>query len=89
MKHKENFIGYIRLHELERGGVLEISCAVSPEYRNQKYGQRILEVLSNYLLENYKEIEKLKGVIDKSNYESKKMASSVGFSLENQDDFYS
>ncbi len=88
IKYKKDFIGYIRLGELQRNGSLSIECAVSPDYRNQKLGKKIIEILAQYLLDNRCEIQKLRGVIEKSNYASCKMALSAGFIEEKRDDQY-
>lgn len=88
VKFHDDFVGYIRLEELDRVGNLNLQCAVSPDFRNQKLGGKILEEISNYILENYQEVKKLKGVIDRSNYASKAMANRVGFQEESRDDNY-
>ncbi len=79
VKYKNDFVGYIRLEELRWDGTLNIEWAVSPEFRNQKLGRKIISTLSNYILENYEKVKKLRGVIDKSNYASKNMALRSGF----------
>lgn len=88
VKYKEEFVGYIRLGNVKWDGTLDIEWAVSPEFRNQKLGRRIVSSLSNYIFENFEEVKKLRGVIDKSNYASKKMASSIGFIEEKVDSEY-
>lgn len=85
IKYKDEFVGYIRLESLDWAGNLNIQCAVSPEFRNQKLGSKILEEISNYILENMEEVKKLRGVIEKNNYASKAMATKVGFIEENRD----
>lgn len=79
VKYKEEFIGYIRLENLRGDGILNIQWAVSPEFRNQKYGKIIIETVSKYILENFNKVKKLRGVIDKSNYASRKVAKNAGF----------
>lgn len=79
VKYKSEFVGYIRLENLRWDGTLNIEWAVSPEYRNQKYGKIIVETISNYILEHFEEVKKLRGVIDKSNYASRKVALNSGF----------
>lgn len=85
VKYKDEFVGYIRLEELDWAGNLNIQCAVSPEFRNQKLGSKILEEISNFILDNIKEVKKLRGIIERSNYASKAMASKVGFVEESRD----
>lgn len=84
VKYKSEFVGYIRLESLRWDGTVDIELAVSPEYRNQKYGKIILETVSDYILEHFEEVKKIRGVIDKSNYASKKVALNSGF-LEESD----
>lgn len=88
VKYKNDFVGYIRLEELIWNGTLNIQMAVSPEFRNQKLGSNILKVLSDYLLENYEEIIKLRGIIEKRNKHSKLMAERAGFIEEKKEDDY-
>lgn len=88
VKYKEEFVGYIRLENLKWNGTLNIEWAVSPEFRNQKLGRRIVSSLSDYIFTNYEEVKKLRGVIDKSNYASRKMANSIGFVEEKVDSEY-
>lgn len=73
------------MEELDWAGNLNIQCAVSPEFRNQKLGSKILEEISNYILDNMEEVKKLRGVIERSNYASKAMACKVGFVEESRD----
>lgn len=88
VKYKDDFIGYICLEELMWNGTLNIEYAISPEFRNQNFGKRVLETISNYILENIEEVKKIRGVIDRSNYSSKMVASQVGFNIESRDDNY-
>ncbi len=88
VKYKEEFVGYIRLEELKRDGSLNIECAVAKEFRNQSIGKKILDAITKYILYNIKEVTKVKGVIEKSNYASRKMAESVGYVEDAKDDFY-
>ena len=88
VKYKEEFVGYIRLEDLRWDGTLNIQCAVSPDYRNQHLGQKIIETISNYLLEHYENIIKLRGVIEKSNYASRHMFLNTGYKEEKVDDMY-
>lgn len=88
VKYKEEFVGYIRLEDLRWDGTLNIECAISPAFRNQHFGKKIMEELSNYLLKEYEEIKKLRGIIEKSNYASRNMAMQLGYSVEKQDDMY-
>lgn len=74
VKYDGEFVGYIRLEELNWDGTLNIEWAVSPEFRKQRYGTIILKAVSDYILENYNEVKKLRGVIDKCNYASRKTA---------------
>lgn len=85
IKYKDEFVGYIRLEELDWAGNLNIQCAVSPEFRNQKLGSKILDEISNYILDNMEEVKKLRGIIERSNYASKAMANKVGFVEESRD----
>lgn len=88
VKYEEDFVGYIRLEELRGDGTLNIQWAVSPEFRNQKYGKIIVETISKYILENLTKVKKLRGVIDKSNYASRKVAKNAGFTEEIVDKEY-
>lgn len=88
VKYKNEFVGYIRLEDLRWDGLLDIEWDVSPEYRNQKYGKIIIESVSNYILETFSEVKKLRGVIDKSNYASRQVAKNSGFSEEEVDKEY-
>lgn len=88
VKYKSEFVGYIRLENLRWDGTVNIEWAVSPEYRNQKYGKIIVETVSNYILEHFEEVKKIRGVIDKSNYASRKVALNSGFLEEEVDSEY-
>ncbi len=89
VKYKEDFVGYIRLEEdKRRKEIVEIQWAVSPEFRNQKIGSLLIQTISDYILENYASIQKLKGVIEKGNYPSQNMAKKAGFIEENREDNY-
>ncbi len=88
VKYKEDFVGYIRLEELKRDGSLNIECAVSPEFRNQNIGRKILDAITEYILYNMREVLKVKAVIEKSNYASRKLFENVGFTEDSKDDFY-
>ena len=88
VKYKDDFVGYIRLEELSRDGSLNIEYAVSKEFRHQNLGKKILVTISEYILKNIKEVICLKGVIEKSNYISRKIAKEAGFQIDKRDDFY-
>lgn len=88
IKYKDSFVGYIRLEELKVNGSLNLQWAVSPEFRNQKLGTKILKTVSDYILENLVEVKKIKGVIEKSNYASQAIAKNASFLEEDRDDFY-
>lgn len=44
--------------------------------------------LTDYILNNYEEVKKLRGVIEKRNYASRKMVSNIGYQEEKEDDTY-
>lgn len=89
VKYKNEFVGYLRLEEdKRRPGYVEIQCAISREFRNQKLGSRILETISDYILENYHQVKQIFGIIERNNYISQSMATKAGFLPSNRDDSY-
>ena len=88
VKYKEEYVGYIRLEDLRVDGSLRLQIAVSPEYRNQNLATKILNIVSDYILEHLPEVSKLQGVIEKNNYASRGVAKNTGYIEEKRDDFY-
>lgn len=88
VKYQGEYVGYIRLEDLKINGTLNIEWAISPEYRNQNLATKIVKTISDYLLNNLQEVIKVRGVIERRNYASKKVALNSGFLEENRDDFY-
>ena len=88
VKYQNEYVGYIRLEDLKFNGSLNIEWAVSKEYQNKKLATKIVKSISDYLLNNLKDVVKIKGVIERSNYPSRKVALNSGFIEEDRDDFY-
>lgn len=86
VKYKSDFVGYIRLENLRWDGKLDIEWAVSPEFQNQKLGTKIVKALTLYIFNTFKEVTKIRGIINKYNKNSISLAKNVGFIETNRDD---
>lgn len=79
VKNGEKIVGLIGTKEMDAKGYLEPWILISPENRSKKYGTKILEQLTPYLIENVDKLQDIKFVINKSNFASKKIAENLGF----------
>ena len=52
IEDRELIVGMIRLFSYHETGFVTLQYAVSPEYRKQGYGTKILKEISNYLFSN-------------------------------------
>ena len=76
-------IGFIKLYDFLLNE-LEIFYGVSPEYRNQGYGKKILIETSYYLFKRYNNVKNIKLLIRDNNIRSIKCALNAGFKLNNE-----
>lgn len=85
---QDKLIGFIDIGAYEKSDkCVYLRAAIDKNERGKRYGKRSLTEVSNYLFQNYKEIESIRLKIAKDNIASRNTAASSGYKLLT-DDFY-
>ncbi len=83
--YNEYPIGYISLSYID--DEYQISCGILNEFRKENLASLLLEEFSDYLLNNYEEIDKLTAKIESDNIGSIKAASLASYSEEDRNKY--
>lgn len=86
VSHNSNLVGCIKIEQYNHyENCVYLKGAINKAYRGQNYGALMLKEVSDYLFNNYLEIENIKLKISNENYASLKTAEKVGFKWLNCD----
>ena len=79
IKDKDNLVGFVRPARINNIDILNIDYGVHPKYRHQGYGTEILVEVSDFFLDSFDNIHKIKLSIEESNTYSLACAKKAGF----------
>lgn len=82
----EEFVGYLRLGNLNFLGTITLEYGIHKDFRGEKYAYPLLKELSNYILEHMKEVKEIRGDISIYNLKSIKIAEKVGYQAHGRTD---
>ena len=72
-------IGYLRLGNLNFVGTINLEYGIHSDFRGDGYSYPLLKNLSEYIVENMKEVKEIRGNISIYNLKSIKTAEKVGY----------
>lgn len=81
IRDQEEQIGMLGSSNLYNNGIVDLWCAIDPEFRHQGYGEKVLVQMTQYLIENITSFADIKLVINKTNQYSNQTAVSCGYHL--------
>lgn len=79
---QRKLVGIIRLAFLDMDGTLNLHYAVHPSYRNQHYGTKILQEVSQYIFQQLPNVKKIELYIKEINTGSIKCAENANYIYE-------
>ena len=89
IENNNKYVGFVGSLELSSDGVLEVWYALSKEYRNKGYGEKLLGEVTSYYIENVNGVNGICLNVDKYNIVSQKVAISNGYTkVSEEDDVY-
>ena len=81
IKDNKKRVGTIGSTHINDNGVIDIWCAISGKYRRCGYAEKAVVQLTEYLLDNFKELSNIELVINKNNKGSNIVAEYSGYTL--------
>lgn len=86
VRHNDTLVGYIGIgnfNEMEKSVYLR--AAIDKDQRGKKYGEILLQEITDYIFENYSQVESIRLKIDRQNKASLSTANACGYKwLENE-----